>query len=180
LRPGFAFGGSCLAKDLSALLYQAKMRDLHLPVLESILPSNHLHIQRAVDLIISLRKKKIGILGLSFKAGTDDLRESPMVMLAKRLLAEGYDLKIYDRVVSPNRLIGANKEYMEKEIPVLSRLLNESLDEVLQFAEIIVIGNADPEFAEVLNRRRPHQIIVDLVRAVSDEGTSRPNCVGIC
>jgi len=180
LKPGFAFGGSCLPKDLRAILYEAKIHDIHLPVLQAILPSNELHLQRAVDLITSQRKKRVGLLGLSFKAGTDDMRESPLVKLTEILLGKGFELKIYDRDVSLARLIGANKEYIDREIPHLSCFLHRSLNEVIDFAEVLVIGNNDPEFAGILERRRPDQIVVDLVRILSDNGTAQPNYKGIC
>jgi GDP-mannose 6-dehydrogenase len=180
LRPGFAFGGSCLPKDLRALLYEAKIHDVHLPVLQSILSSNELHLQRAVDMITSLRKKKVGLLGLSFKAGTDDLRESPLVKLTETLLGKGYDLKIYDRDVSLARLTGANKEYIEKEIPHLSCLLQKSLDDVVNFADVLIIGNNNSEFTQILDRRRPDQFVIDLVRILPDNGASHPNYIGIC
>ncbi|MCG3121053.1 MAG: GDP-mannose 6-dehydrogenase [bacterium] len=180
LRPGFAFGGSCLPKDLRALLYEAKIHDVALPVMQSILASNDIHIQRAVELITGLRKKKVGLLGLSFKAGTDDLRESPLVKLTETLLGKGYELRIYDHDVSLARLTGANKEYIEKEIPHLSCLLHKSLEEVINFAEILIIGNSNPEFAQILERRHPDQIIVDLVRILPDNGASQPNYLGIC
>jgi GDP-mannose 6-dehydrogenase len=180
LKPGFAFGGSCLEKDLRAFLHEAKMHDLHLPVLESILPSNRLQVQRAVDLVVSQHKKKVGILGLSFKAGTDDLRDSPLVVLAETLLGKGYKIRIYDRNVSLGRLAGANKDYVEKEIPHLSRLLSKSPDDVINFSEILIIGNQAPEFAQILNKRRPEQIVIDLVRVLPDNGASQPNYVGIC
>ena len=180
LKPGFAFGGSCLPKDLRAILYEAKIHDMQLPVLQAILPSNELHLQRAVDLITSQRKKRVGLLGLSFKAGTDDLRESPLVKLTEILLGKGFELKIYDRDVSLARLIGANKEYIEREIPHLSCFLQRSLQEVIDFAEVLVIGNNDPEFAGILERRRPEQIIIDLVRIASDHGAAQPNYKGSC
>jgi len=180
LRPGFAFGGSCLPKDLRAMLYEAKIHDVQLPVLQAILTSNDLHVQRAVEIITSQRKKKVGLLGLSFKAGTDDLRESPLVRLTETLLGKGYELKIYDRDVSLARLTGANKEYIEKEIPHLSSLLGKSFEEVLNFSEVLIIGNNSPEFAKVLDLRRPDQLVIDLVRILSDDGASQPNYLGIC
>jgi len=180
LKPGFAFGGSCLPKDLRALLYEAKIHDLQLPVLQSILPSNEAHLQRAADMVTALRKKKVGLLGLSFKAGTDDLRESPLVKLTETLLGKGYELRIYDRDVTLARLTGANKEYIEKEIPHLSCLLRKSLEEVIDFAEVLIVGNSDPEFAEILARRRPEQIVIDLVRIFAEDGAALPNYRGIC
>jgi GDP-mannose 6-dehydrogenase len=180
LRPGFAFGGSCLPKDLRAILYEAKMQDVQLPVLEAILPSNDLHRERAVEMIIAQQKKKVGILGLSFKAGTDDLRESPLVQLTETLLGKGYEIKIYDRDVSVARLTGANKEYIEKEIPHLSCLLRKSLDEVIDFAEVLVIGNNNSEFKDILTKRRPDQAVIDLVRLLPDDGRAQANYTGIC
>lgn len=180
LKPGFAFGGSCLPKDLRAILYEAKIHDIQLPVLQAILPSNELHLQRAIDMITSLRKKRVGLLGLSFKAGTDDMRESPLVKLTEILLGKGFELKIYDRDVSVARLIGANKEYIDREIPHLSCFLQRSLNEVIDFAEVLVIGNNDPEFAGILERRRPDQIVIDLVRIFSDHSAAPPNYKGIC
>ncbi len=179
LRPGFAFGGSCLPKDLRALLYEAKLHDLQLPVLQSILPSNEQHLQRVVELIIAQHKKRIGLLGLSFKAGTDDLRESPLVRLAETLLGKGYALKIYDRDVSLARLTGANKEYIEKEIPHLSCLLHKSLEEVINFAEVLIVGNNRPEFAQVLGNQRPDQTVIDLVRILPNGAAAPPNYIGI-
>jgi len=180
LKPGFAFGGSCLPKDLRALLHEAKMHDVQLPVLQAILPSNELHLQRAVETITSLRKKKVGLLGLSFKAGTDDLRESPLVRLTETLLGKGYELKIYDRDVLLARLTGANKEYIEKEIPHLSCLLHKSLDDVINFAEVLIVGNNNPEFTRILERRRPEQIVIDLVRILPNDNVSQSNYMGIC
>ncbi len=180
LKPGFAFGGSCLPKDLRAILYEAKIHDIQLPVLQAILPSNELHLQRAIDLITSQRKKRVGLLGLSFKSGTDDMRESPLVKLTEILLGKGFELKIYDRDVSLARVIGANKEYIDREIPHLSCFLHRSLHEVIDFAEVLVIGNHDPEFAGILERRRPDQIVIDLVNILSNNGTAPPNYKGIC
>ncbi|MGH7496602.1 MAG: nucleotide sugar dehydrogenase [bacterium] len=180
LRPGFAFGGSCLPKDLRALLYHAKINDLQLPLLEAILPSNYLHVERTVETILKLGKRKVGMLGLSFKEGTDDLRESPLVLLAEKLLGKGYEICIYDRDVSMARLMGANKEYIEKEIPHLSRLLARSLEDVLSFAEVLVIGNGNKEFAMAFEKRKPEQIVIDLVRLLKDGGRSQPNYQGIC
>jgi GDP-mannose 6-dehydrogenase len=180
LKPGFAFGGSCLPKDLRAILYEAKIHDIQLPVLQAILPSNELHLQRAVDLITAQRRKRVGLLGLSFKSGTDDMRESPLVKLTEILLGKGFELKIYDRDVSLARVIGANKEYIDREIPHLSCFLHRSLREVIDFADVLVIGNNDPEFAGILERRRPDQIVIDLVRILSDHGAAPPNYKGIC
>src|SRR5437867_1140047 len=164
LKPGFAFGGSCLPKDVRALQYRAKELDLDLPVISQILPSNRLQIQRAFDEVMETGRKKIGLLGFSFKAGTDDLRESPGVILAEALLGKGLSLRIYDKDVSLARLIGANKEYIEQQIPHLSSLLCNSIDEVVQQSEVIIVGNQSPEFGEALTRTTSEQIVIDLVR----------------
>jgi GDP-mannose 6-dehydrogenase len=164
LSPGFAFGGSCLPKDVRALQYRAKELDVELPVIQSILPSNKLQIQRALDEVLDTGKKEIGLLGFSFKAGTDDLRESPIAILAEALLGKGLHLRIYDRNVSLARLVGSNKQYIEDQIPHLSALLCESIDEVIDQSEVIVVGNQAPEFAKALPRCRRDQIVIDLVR----------------
>jgi GDP-mannose 6-dehydrogenase len=164
LKPGFAFGGSCLPKDLRALNYKAKELDLNVPLLNSILSANQLHIQRALDSIYRKKKKKVGILGLSFKAGTDDLRESPMVALAETLIGKGFQVKIYDRNISMARLTGSNKEFIEKEIPHISSILVEDIKEILSSSEVIVIGNTEDEFRKVLDEVQPEQIVIDLVR----------------
>ena len=164
LKPGFAFGGSCLPKDLRALEYRAKELDLELPVIGSVLRSNGLQIQRAVDRIVQSGRKRIGLLGLSFKAGTDDLRESPMVILAETLLGKGYEVRIYDHNVSLARLTGANKDYIERQIPHLSKLLSDSVDDVVTASDVVIIGNAAPEFGEAITRSRRDQMILDLVR----------------
>lgn len=164
MKPGFAFGGSCLPKDVRAMQYRAKELDLEMPVIQSILPSNQLQIQHAIDMVIETGKKNVGLLGFSFKAGTDDLRESPIVILAELLLGKGYQLRIYDKNVSIAKLVGANKEYINTQIPHLSSLLCETLDEVLSASEVIVVGNAAPEFADALKNTRDDQIVIDLVR----------------
>jgi GDP-mannose 6-dehydrogenase len=164
LKPGFAFGGSCLPKDVRALLYKAKTLDLSLPILGAILPSNQLQIERGLQAVIDKGGKKVGILGFSFKAGTDDLRESPMVELAERLIGKGYDLRVYDRNVSLAAVHGANRDYILNKIPHISRLMLPTLDAVLEHAETIVIGNASPEFAQVPQRIGERQTVVDFVR----------------
>src|SRR2546427_9618668 len=150
LKPGFAFGGSCLPKDVRALQYRAKELDVELPVISSILPSNRLQIEQAFNQVMDTGKKNVGLLGFSFKAGTDDLRESPIVILAEALLGKGLSLRIYDKNVSLARLVGANKEYIDKQIPHLSSLLCATIDEVIHQSEVIVVGNQSTEFAEAL------------------------------
>ncbi len=170
LKPGFAFGGSCLPKDVRALQYRAKEMDVAMPVIQSILGSNRLQIEHAIDMVVRSGHKRVGLLGFSFKAGTDDLRESPIVILAEALLGKGYSLKIYDRNVSLARLVGANREYIEHQIPHLSSLLCETVDEVIDGSEVIVVGNAAPEFADAVIRCRPEQTVIDLVRLPVDRG----------
>jgi len=164
LKPGFAFGGSCLPKDLKALLHRAQSLDVSLPILQAVLPSNELQIQRAVQTVIDHGSRRIGILGLSFKAGSDDLRNSPVVELAERLLGKGYQLRIYDHNVRLASLRGTNREYILHRIPHLSALLAGSIEEVLEHAETLVIGNASPEFRGVLPRVGYRQTVIDLVR----------------
>jgi len=180
MKPGFAFGGSCLPKDVRALQYRAKEVDLDMPVIQAILGSNQLQIQHALDQVMESGRRRVGLLGFSFKAGTDDLRESPIVILAEALLGKGYDLRIYDRNVSLARLVGANKEYINKQIPHLSSLLCEDIDEVLAHSEIIVVGNGAPEFSEALKRTRPEQIILDLVRVKANRDEIPGQYQGIC
>jgi len=180
LRPGFAFGGSCLPKDVRALQYRGKEMDVELPLINALLGSNRLQVQHAIDRIVETGRKRVGLLGFSFKAGTDDLREAPMVILAEALLGKGYTLSIYDRNVSLARLVGANKRYIEEQIPHLSRHLCETIDELLDRAEVIVVGNADPAFSEAVARTRPDQTVIDLVRLPLDFTRVRAQYDGIC
>jgi GDP-mannose 6-dehydrogenase len=180
LKPGFAFGGSCLPKDVRALQYRAKEVDLDMPLVGSLLTSNQLQVQHAIDRIVDTGRKKVGLLGFSFKAGTDDLRESPMVILAEALLGKGYQLCIYDRNVSLARLVGANKQYINEQIPHLSQHLCESIDQVIEHSEVIVVGNPSPEFPEAIMRCRPDQIVVDLVRLPLDFSRVKAQYDGIC
>jgi GDP-mannose 6-dehydrogenase len=164
LKPGFAFGGSCLPKDLRALINQARRFDVEAPVLEAILRSNARQIEKAWQLVKQTGRKRVGVLGFSFKAGTDDLRESPIVELIERLIGKGYSVRVYDRNVSLANLQGSNRAYIEKEIPHVASLMADSLDEVVAQSEVIVIGNGDAEFQRVLEEARPEQEIIDLVR----------------
>ncbi len=172
LKPGFAFGGSCLPKDVSALTYKAGRLDLQLPLLESIMESNKLHIERTLEMVLAHGRKRIGILGLSFKAGTDDLRHSPMVEVAERLIGKGYDVRLYDRNVSLSHLIGANRDYILVHIPHIARLLVGTLEELAEFAEIILVGNADHEFTRIAPMLSDRQHIIDLVRLDLADGKS--------
>ena len=163
-KPGFAFGGSCLPKDLRALLYHGHHLDLGLPVLESILISNELQIRRGFEMVKKTGHKKVGVLGFSFKEGTDDLRESPLVLLIESLIGKGFEVKIYDRNVSLARLHGSNRAYIEREIPHISMLMCDSIDEVVRESDVIVIGNNSPEFGQALQHLKSDQAVVDLVR----------------
>lgn len=167
LLPGFAFGGSCLPKDLRALTYKAKVHDLELPILTSILPSNELQVAKGLQLIMGNGGKRVGILGFSFKAGTDDLRESPMIEIIERLLGKGYDLRIFDKNVNLASLVGANRDFILNHIPHISRLMVDGIDAVLKHAQTIVIGNKDPDFQSVPARLRPDQRLVDFVRVTT-------------
>ncbi|HET6852844.1 MAG TPA: UDP-glucose/GDP-mannose dehydrogenase family protein [Pyrinomonadaceae bacterium] len=164
LKPGFAFGGSCLPKDLRAVSYKAKELDVETPVLSAISITNRLQVEKALDMVLRTGNKRVGVLGFSFKAGTDDLRESPMVTLIETLLGKGLELVIYDRDVSLARLFGSNKEYIEHEIPHIAKLMRSSIDEVLDAANTIVIGNKSEEFRQIESRLRPDQTVIDLVR----------------
>ncbi|HUE86423.1 MAG TPA: nucleotide sugar dehydrogenase [Vicinamibacterales bacterium] len=162
LMPGFAFGGSCLPKDVRALLYRAREADVDLPMMQSMLPSNRYQIERAINLILGLKRRRIGILGISFKAGTDDLRESPLVLLTEALIGKGLDIRIYDSEVSLARLVGANKEYIEREIPHIASLLIDDLAAVVEHGDALVVGNASPAFHSLCTACRPQQIVIDL------------------
>ena len=164
LKPGFAFGGSCLPKDLRAITYKAKELDVEVPVLATILHSNQRQIERAVEMVLRDGRKRVGVLGFSFKAGTDDLRESPMVALIETLIGKGLQLAIYDRDVSLARLFGANKEYIEREIPHISQLMRADITEVVEHAEILIIGNKAEEFRQIESHLRGDQAVIDLVR----------------
>jgi GDP-mannose 6-dehydrogenase len=179
LRPGFAFGGSCLPKDVRGLVHAAHRADVAVPILSHVLPSNEEHLRRAFELVARTGRRKVGLLGLSFKPGTDDLRESPLVELAERLLGKGYDLRIHDANVSLSRLLGANREFIEARLPHLGQLLAADVDEVLEHADVIVVGTKDPAVLEKL----PHggsQTIVDLVRLPDAQARrAEPGYVGL-
>ncbi|MDB5729937.1 MAG: algD [Noviherbaspirillum sp.] len=181
LKPGFAFGGSCLPKDVRALAYKARSLDLELPLLNAILPSNRRQLERGIRMILARGRKRIGVLGFSFKAGTDDLRESPMIDTIEALLGKGYELRLYDRNVRLAALLGANQDYILNRISHIARLMAESIEEVLDFAETVVIGNDAAEFRDLPSRLRPGQAIVDLVR-ISPRGfrSATDTYDGIC
>jgi len=180
LKPGFAFGGSCLPKDLRALLYHARQLDQEPPVLQAILRSNRQQIDKAYQLIRRTRHKRVGVLGFSFKAGTDDLRESPMVELVERLIGKGYQLRVYDRNVSLANLQGANRAYIEKEIPHIASLMCDSIEDVLADCDVVVVGNGAPEFRQALDQIRPEQTVIDLIRIGGETGQLNGQYNGIC
>lgn len=163
MKPGFAFGGSCLPKDVRALNYRAGSLDVEAPLIGSLMRSNAAQVQKAFDIIASHDSRKVALLGLSFKAGTDDLRESPQVELAEMLIGKGFDLSIYDRNVEYARVHGANKEYIESKIPHVSSLLNSDLDDVVAKADIIVLGNSDERFAKLAEQAPSGKRVIDLV-----------------
>ena len=162
LDPGFAFGGSCLPKDVRALAYRAKQLDLDLPLLRAILPSNQAHLERAVAAVLATKRKRIGVLGLSFKAGTDDLRESPSVQLIKRILGEGCEVQVWDKDVSLGRLTGSNHQFIQDEIPHIGARLSTNLEDVVKQSEVIVIGTSALSDEALQAAIRPDQIIIDL------------------
>jgi len=180
LLPGFAFGGSCLPKDLRALAYRAKMHDLELPILNSILQSNEMQVTRGLQLIMDKGHKRVGVLGFSFKAGTDDLRESPVIEVTERLLGKGYDLRIYDKNVNIASLVGANRDFILNRIPHISKLMVGDIDDVLDHAQTVVIGNKDPEFGSVPDRLRDDQVLVDFVRVTGGRRSEVGKYDGIC
>ncbi|HSS95402.1 MAG TPA: nucleotide sugar dehydrogenase [Terriglobales bacterium] len=180
LKPGFAFGGSCLPKDLRALTYHARTLDVATPLLDSILVSNRKQIERVTTLLQQYKGRSLGFLGMSFKHGTDDLRESPILEVIETMLGKGFRVGIYDQYVSIARLVGANKEYIQKEIPHVSSLMRSSLEELVREAEVLVISNASDEFQKVLAQSsRPEQVVIDLVRVIKDPTTIKGQYYGI-
>jgi GDP-mannose 6-dehydrogenase len=163
LKPGFAFGGSCLPKDLRALVHAVTRADVALPLLSAILPANEAQIRQAVDVVLASGKRRVGIVGLAFKTGTDDLRESPMVTLVEALIGKGCKVRILDRHVSIAQLVGANRRYIQEEIPHISSLMCQSTQELLEHAEVVVIGSTGEEAATVLHESGDREI-VDLMR----------------
>lgn len=180
LKPGFAFGGSCLPKDTRALLYLAKHEDISLPMLAGLMPSNELHVEHAIDVVLNSGKKSVGMIGLSFKSGTDDLRESPLVAMAERFIGKGLDLKIFDPEVNVARLVGANRRYIEETIPHISSLMKDTCQEVIEKSDVIVVGlNDKPLLAQLYEYATENHLILDLVDVPNPEKLSG-NYVGVC
>ncbi|MGE0757698.1 MAG: nucleotide sugar dehydrogenase [Pirellulaceae bacterium] len=172
LKPGFAFGGSCLPKDLRAILGYAREHHISLPMLDRVLESNREQIELGFKLIAEQRKRRIGLIGFSFKATTDDLRESPLVILAEMLLGKGYDVRIYDRQVVLSNLLGANKGFLDAHLPHAARLITDDLASVMSWAECLVVGTKVAEVEDILEMASPDQTIVDLVRACQEVRTA--------
>jgi GDP-mannose 6-dehydrogenase len=180
LMPGFAFGGSCLPKDLRAITYRARQLDVSTPILSATLQSNEEQIERAFNMVMGAGHRRVGVLGLAFKEGTDDLRESPMVTLVERLIGKGIDIAIYDREVSHAKLIGANKEFIEREIPHVWTLFRQSISDVLAHGETIIIGNGSKEFRGIEPQLTNGQMVIDLVRAFGARRSDGRSYEGIC
>ena len=178
LRPGFAFGGSCLPKDVRALTYQGRLLDVDTPVLSSILSSNQLHIAHALGMIRTTGRRRVGLLGLSFKEGTDDLRESPIVTLAELLIGKGYELLVYDRNVRLASLVGANRDYILKHIPHIGRLMVDRPEQLIEQSEVLVVASADLEFTALLEKLPLGKSVIDLVGAWSMDASARSAHLG--
>lgn len=164
LRPGFAFGGSCLPKDVRAITNVARLNDVDVPVLSSLLSSNDAHLRRAIDLVIEQGHRKVAMFGLSFKSGTDDLRESPMVEFAERLIGKGFQVLIYDANVALSQLLGANRTYIEDRLPHIGQLLRSDIAEVIEHGEIFVVGSKDATVVAAIQQLDPATPVLDLVR----------------
>lgn len=180
LKPGFAFGGSCLPKDVRALTYKARSIDVEVPLLDKILDSNNTQILRALSMIRGKDVRRIGVLGFSFKAGTDDLRESPVVELIEQLIGKGYDLSLYDRNVHIASLVGANRNFILNHVPHIAKLMKDRIEDVLKQSELVVVGNNDPEFLSVLRGADSSIPIIDLGGICRPLMESHENYEGIC
>ena len=168
LTPGFAFGGSCLPKDLRTFIYRAQSGGVNLPVIDAILTSNRAHVDAAFERIQTLPGRRIGLLGIAFKAGTDDLRESPLLDLAERLLGKGYSVTVHDQSVAPSRLIGANREYVLGALPHIAEMLRDDVEDVIAVSDIIIVGQTNPIYKDVASRVVAPQVVLDFT------GIARP------
>ncbi len=180
LKPGFGFGGSCLPKDLRALVYRAKELDMDCPILRAVLESNQKQIQRGVELVESQGRKKVGVLGLSFKSGTDDVRESPIVPLVETLVGRGYRVQVYDSAVKVDELVGANKLYLERQLPHIASLMRSSMEEVVEGADIVVVANGNPDSRRVSKMMHKDQVLIDLVGIAKTNDNAEGRYEGIC
>jgi len=180
LKPGFAFGGSCLPKDLRATMYLAKMRDVELPMLGGILQSNRIQIDYAIAKVLASGKRRVGMIGLAFKTGTDDLRESPLVLLAEHLIGKGLSLLVYDPEVHLSNLLGANRRFIETHVPHIGALMRREIEEVVRESDILVVGLNDPATLAALKRHvRDGQLVLDLVK-IPDRTGLRGEHIGLC
>jgi GDP-mannose 6-dehydrogenase len=180
LTPGYAFGGSCLPKDLRASIHLAKQRDIELPMLGGILPSNRQHVELAIGKVMATGKRRIGMIGLSFKPGTDDLRESPLVSLAEHLIGKGLELRVYDPEVHLSRLLGANKSFIERHVPHLGQLLCEDIGDVIGASDVLVVGLATPEIVAALQRlAEERHVVIDLAH-LRDPSALKARYEGLC
>ena len=180
LRPGFAFGGSCLPKDLRATMYLAKTRDVEIPMLGNVVASNRMHVEHAISKVLASGRRRIGMIGLSFKTGTDDLRESPLVLIAEQFIGKGLSLLVYDPEVHLSRLLGANRRFIEQHVPHIGSLIRESIESVIGESDVLVVGLSDPRIFQALSHHvREDQMILDLVNIPQRE-TLRGKVVGLC
>ena len=178
LRPGFAFGGSCLPKDVRAIVHQSRHHDLDLPLLQSLLPSNNQHLEAAIDRILAMGVKRAALLGLSFKRGTDDLRESPAVELAEVLLGKGVSLQIFDPSVDPGALLGSNLSFVDEKLPHLGQLLRTDAEVAMEDAECAIVTSADCDVQQALISKRPPRIL-DLTGQLWPEVEALPGFEGL-
>jgi GDP-mannose 6-dehydrogenase len=178
MKPGFAFGGSCLPKDVRALGARARALEVDVPLIHSLLPSNREQVERAMRMVVARGKRRIGVLGFAFKSGTDDMRESPVLELIERLHGKGYELRIFDPSVELSRLMGANLDYLAKGIPHIERMMVDSIAAITEFADLVIIGNNAAMFHDVAGKLRPDQEILDLVR-IPQAGAAHPGYEGV-
>jgi GDP-mannose 6-dehydrogenase len=179
LKPGFAFGGSCLPKDVRAITHEARALDVETPLLNALIPSNDYQVERALKWVMARKRKNVGVLGLSFKSDTDDMRESPMVRLVETLVGKGYSVSIFDSNVNLSRVLGANRSYIEQEIPHISSLLKTDISEVIEHAEVLLVGNRGGEFSAALRTVKKSVSVLDLVRIVDNPGVLQAEYEGV-